>query len=328
MTCRERTVIRVSLVGRQSAEALRAACRWEVLAVFRRSFYCRSRRGPLVCFGLMTLGPGPLNALCQVAAPIDWELADLLPGTAAACDGSVFCLAEHFVFSLAGARLWRPEVLGVIREPAAMFESLAVLAQETRRRPVRGGLQALIPFFAANGASFAWEAGETNPLLHMALPSIASLAHWLETSLRRPGAAIPVPISALDCLIGLGPGLTPSGDDFLGGMLVALHNLGATDLAGRLATAVLQRAEHRTNEISRAHLAAAAAGEGLNPVHAGLASLCALGDSGTNQCLSAIEAMGHTSGWDALAGVSLVVAMFARARLGGGCAHQPLSNRR
>lgn len=307
-------VLRIKLLGRPAAAALRSESQWEVRAVFRRSFYCRSRGGSFVCVGPMSLGGGPLNVLFQKPEAIDWEATPLPTGSTAISDGVLFRVAEQFTFSLVGAEMWRPVMPATPWQPAITIQSLAVLAREARARPARGGLQPLIPILAETVEAFAWAGCEANPLVRMALPGIVSLADWLETSVTCPRELIPIPIVAFEVLIGLGPGLTPSGDDFLGGVLVGLRHLGAPDLASRLSTAVLSRAEQRTNEISRAHLAAAAGGEGLAPLHTMLSSLCTPGASDMGECLSLIDAIGHTSGWDALAGVVLAAAVMARIR--------------
>jgi hypothetical protein len=265
-----------------------------------------------VCFGPKSLGSGPLNALYQMSEPIDWEAARLTTNSTALCDGVVFRVGERFTFSLAGAETWCPAMLATPWQPAIMIRNLAMLAREAATRPARGGLQPLIPILAETVEGFAWTGCDASPLVRVALPGIASLADWLETSLACPKEPVPVPIPAFEVLIGLGPGLTPSGDDFLGGVLVGLRQLGAPDLASRLATAVLSRAEQRTHEISRAHLAAAAGGEGLAPLHLMLSSLCTPGAFDIGECLSLIDAIGHTSGWDALAGVALAAAIMAR----------------
>jgi hypothetical protein len=113
-------------------------------------------------------------------------------------------------------------------------------------------------------------------------------------------------------LLGLGPGLTPSGDDLIGGALVALHALGYPELADRLAVALLPAARERTNAISLAHLAAAADGEGSAALHEALGALSAPGTPGLGERLRAVDAIGHSSGWDALAGATLVAAVVAR----------------
>jgi hypothetical protein len=66
---------------------------------------------------------------------------------------------------------------------------------------------------------------------------------------------------AVRALVGLGPGLTPAGDDWLAGWLLAQHL--APDLTGlrNLSGLVCKMAADRTTTLSRALLACAAAGE-------------------------------------------------------------------
>src|SRR5262249_42586767 len=63
-------------------------------------------------------------------------------------------------------------------------------------------------------------------------------------------------------LLGLGPGLTPSGDDVLCGVLVALHALGEPRAAGKLGDAIAAETRRATTPLSGAFLAAAAQGMG------------------------------------------------------------------
>ncbi len=102
-----------------------------------------------------------------------------------------------------------------------------------------------------------------------------------------------------DALIGLGPGLTPAGDDFVGGAMIALRacgkNAGDGALADRIAAWALPLARTNTNRISRAHLECAAVGEGHQALHDYLAS-------GSERDLALLRRIGHTSGIDAAAG--------------------------
>ncbi len=306
--------IPIARLGRAAAAMLRAESRWKVRAVFRRSFYCRSDGGAFVCFGPLALGSGPLNVLYRRPEPIDWEVAGLKAETSAVCDGTAFRVAECFTLPLAGAEIWRPAGPPAPWRPAALLARLAELAREVCDWPARGGLQALVPMLVGEVPASASGVHGASPLIRMAMEAIEALREYLERRLASSVASIPVPTPALDTLLGLGPGLTPSGDDFLGGALIALHHLGAGDVARSLAAEALPRAEQRTNEISRAHLAAAAGGEGLAPLHAVLSSLCASKETRLGPCLSGVDTIGHTSGWDALAGVTFAAAILARTR--------------
>jgi hypothetical protein len=66
----------------------------------------------------------------------------------------------------------------------------------------------------------------------------------------------------VDALVGLGPGLTPAGDDVLAGALVALAAAGDHDRRRRLAAAVRRR-RHRTTAVSGAFLDRAAGGHAI-----------------------------------------------------------------
>ena len=130
--------------------------------------------------------------------------------------------------------------------------------------------------------------GSHNALSVHAQPALEALERWLR------GNALEAEAQGL---IGLGPGLTPSGDDYLGGMLVALHALGR-EAQARALWRWLQPRLSRTSAISGAHLAAAAAGEAHETLH------LALGDAFLVKDLSRV---GHCSGWDALAGALAVL---------------------
>ncbi len=121
-------------------------------------------------------------------------------------------------------------------------------------------------------------------------PARAFLA-WLRNEGRSP-----------DELIGLGPGLTPAGDDFVGGAMIALRAFGRAGPAGRIAAWALPLAKDRTNRISRAHLECAAQGEGHEALHD---LLCTF----DRKHLERLARIGHSSGMDAAAGALLALSV-------------------
>jgi hypothetical protein len=299
-------------MGGRAAAALRTGSAWRVLAVFRRSFYCRDERGALICVGPPSLGAGPLNLLGDLPDGLCWDAGLLSSGEAATSDGRVLWAAERWSFRFAQAAVWRPGRPGEPIDRMVLSTGLARLAQEGGGWPGRGGLQPLVPWLA-QGSDLppgAW--AERSPLIRMALPGATRLRRWLEEGVADPRRSPAPSLAGAEGLLGLGPGLTPSGDDLIGGALVALHALGHPELAGRLAAALLPAARERTNAISLAHLEAAADGEGSATLHETLATLSAPGSPGLGERLRAVDAIGHSSGWDALAGATLVAAVVAR----------------
>jgi hypothetical protein len=105
-------------------------------------------------------------------------------------------------------------------------------------------------------------------------------------------------------LLGLGPGLTPSGDDFVGGALFARRVLvGMTPAWAAAATRLVADAATLTHPISARLLGDLAAGEGWAPLHELAAALAAEDVERAITTARAVTLLGHTSGWDLLAGL-------------------------
>jgi hypothetical protein len=105
-------------------------------------------------------------------------------------------------------------------------------------------------------------------------------------------------VAGVTQLAGLGPGLTPAGDDFLVGLIVALQLEAANPHRPLIAAAAAPPEAHpaRTTWLSAAYLRAAARGECAGVWHAFLT------DPTSETALRALLATGHTSGADGLAG--------------------------
>ena len=112
--------------------------------------------------------------------------------------------------------------------------------------------------------------------------------------------------SDVGALVGLGPGLTPSGDDFLGGMMVGLYAVCEDGLAQDLSRIINDCNGNAANIVSWAHLGAAAGGLAAEGILR-LACVVISGGKIDDEILAAIDGIGHTSGWDVVAG--LVVAL-------------------
>jgi hypothetical protein len=139
--------------------------------------------------------------------------------------------------------------------------------------------------------------GMHNGLSVHAQPALEALDRWLA------GNALGADVAQL---IGLGPGLTPSGDDYLGGVLIALRWVGRPQQADSLWRWLEPRLAGATSAISAAHLAAAAGGEAHEALHQVLEDLAAWQAPDLLPGLARLDAVGHTSGWDALAGAVAV----------------------
>jgi hypothetical protein len=110
-------------------------------------------------------------------------------------------------------------------------------------------------------------------------------------------------------LLGLGTGLTPSGDDFLGGFLFARHWFACAfpdrfDINTQSIDALLDEAQRRTHPISLALLLDLAGGHGPEPAHTLMQRLLQADTvSRLTPASSALAGIGASTGWDLLAGV-------------------------
>jgi hypothetical protein len=141
--------------------------------------------------------------------------------------------------------------------------------------------------------------------LRFPLTSATNAAEALARACARNDA--PAAAQAAVSLLGLGPGLTPSGDDFVGGAFfarVALAQLGAVDASAwsRAAATVRAAAREATTPISATLLGDLLDGAGWSTLHE---LVCALVVNDTARAFSAaarLTRLGHSSGWDLLAG--------------------------
>lgn len=133
------------------------------------------------------------------------------------------------------------------------------------------------------------------PLLLTAAPLVARVC--------RTAARQALDEGALAGLVGLGPGLTPSGDDFLIGLAATL-----TAIRHPLAPFLVHLEPHfarRTTDVSAAFLAHAARGEYSELLHDALSALLNASGSGGAEAaaLGRLLSFGSSSGADTLMGV-------------------------
>ena len=296
---RAATAPTVDRIGPRAARVLASGMRGRVLAVFRRSFYLTDTDDRLVCIGHGAIGAGPLNALCPDGGSFARLISHVDDGAAAAVEGTFLHIDGAPELSLTGGHPWCPRAWLRDPSPKTLRHGLKAASAMAEALAPEDGLGAVTIRCLAPGSA----AGllPATPLGRCATPGLAALAEWLDA-----GADTPVP-DAVFSLVGLGPGLTPSGDDLLGGALIALAALGEHRARRTLGQAVCRAAKARTGTISRAHLDCAADGQGAEALHAVLADIL-LGRTGhMAERMAALGRVGHCSGWDALAGAALVL---------------------
>ena len=161
-----------------------------------------------------------------------------------------------------------------------------------------GGFAQFLPLIFLDAPS----SPTSSPFVNAAMNPIAAIARACRNGdLTRA-------IESSRALIGLGQGLTPSGDDFIGGMLFAVRYLkdsfpGSIDWNQATIDDLLASARDETNAISYTILCDHAAGQSIDALHDLLNTLLIEKKSDELVALAQrVVNLGNTSGWDMLAG--------------------------
>jgi hypothetical protein len=288
--------LRATQIGPVAVRALREATEGTVRAVFDRSYYVTLASGWL-CVGPAKLGAGPLNILCG-----EWPEN----GPHELLEVGDIARVEHSVLSAGRTRVridtaapWHPEPCRAWSR-ASLARGLSTLA---------ASLPAVLPEDGLARLLRDGDEGDT-PTLTAAQAPARHLAQILEAA---ASGRMGIEAQPLTALIGLGPGLTPSGDDYLGGALVALAVTAQVEVRDRIWRVLEPHLRGLTSDISCAHLDAAAQGFGSAALHEVLRAILSGATEAVPAALQPLIAIGHTSGWDALAGAAMALRALARS---------------
>ena len=282
---------------------------WSVLASVSDAIYLESATGEILWIATRS------SALHSRAILLS-DMPTNLPAIGTKCwlDDDCLHVGGKLVIRLNDAELWSPEEMSVdggVNTPEVARGIMAAINRAALQSPPRGLLARTLLCLDPNSARDSLNAIE-QALLLTASRSIQSLCHTSS------GSDLPAALQDAIGLVGLGHGLTPSGDDLLGAFLYTLHSLDSAcrELIGIDAEVVdewLQQARSRTNKISFAILADLAHGDAAAPLCEFL-NAALTGES--LECLvrlvGRVSAIGQSSGWDMLAGVYCACAAVER----------------
>jgi hypothetical protein len=270
--------------------------RGKVLAAFSQAIYLQTEAGEL--FWIATEDAPPHQRCALTSA----HLPESSAGSPFHVEDQRLTIEPGLIFDVAHASLWSAprldpnRVLEFTQLPARTdaFFSRLDLSQAK-------GFGACIPqiLALAQNKSIDPEPAFTDPVLRFAYPLVLDMARaCLDRQLLRID-------KNADALIGLGAGLTPSGDDFLGGLLFAMTSLQAAypdvNLNHNLP---IEAYRPRTHVISFTLLRDLASGQAIAPLHHIINGLLS-GESLENiyPVVSHLAQIGHSTGWDMLTGL-------------------------
>jgi len=285
----------IQKIGKAALESISAGHAGTVMAVVTRAAYLLDDRDELLW---LTAAPGPMHRRClQVSSSIP----RLTVGTS-------YQVHDHCLATSSGEKLDFNRSM-VWESPAIPLEKVVAAAKLSelvdsvygrlleQHEPAGWGRWITT---VRTGGRLQDNGQETRPA---SLPGPAAESILLACRSHDP---LVIPRHAAE-LIGRGEGLTPSGDDFLGGLLFCLHLLRTVypmvlDTSWNYST-FIQQCKPRTNLISYTFLKDHAEGHALEPLHRFANAL--LQSQPLNYILPFAEDLiqvGHSTGWDLLTG--------------------------
>ncbi|MCE7860617.1 MAG: DUF2877 domain-containing protein [Chloroflexi bacterium CFX2] len=267
----------------------------KVLAVFSKAIYLLTEADELFW---ITAGDALMHRRCaQVSQP----LPKLLAGSLFHVQNHHLMVAPDFLFEIADPPLWAAPRMNQVLEIAALSTSVHSFFSQLDASQAKG-FGHFIPQI------LSLTKNESTKLVSASTDSILQFCHLLVFDVvracleKQPSRITPI----ADKLIGLGAGLTPSGDDFLGGLSFAIQHLKdaypALDFTNSRIS--IESYRSRTHPISFALLKDHASGHAVEPLHHILNGILG-GHSFESMSPSVMRLLriGHSTGWDLLTGL-------------------------
>ncbi len=305
---------RAQQIGQRAASLLALpGCSGEVLAVVSGAVYLSAPEEEILW---LAQEGAPMHRRCIT---VSFRPEDVREGLKFTSQGGHLCIADALLVDLGRAAPWEPLPLLPGQRPllalGALERQLQAILGLVCLLLARGLWQALEPVFCSGSEdvedSVRGPASPDAVWLDRALPALQRVVRACRA--RDPAGALEAGLK----LVGLGPGLTPSGDDYLGGLLFTAYHLQDTYpqefcWGKELIRDFLNRARPRTNRLSYTILADLANGHGPEPLHELINSLLRGGPiSHSLEDVQRLTGIGHSSGWDMLAGVMTAMALTA-----------------
>lgn len=326
----------VESCGVTADRLLRQTITFKVLAVFQRSVYLQACVAAQAATDKTSHNnSGHNNSRSDIICVIDASLGN----------GPLHCCVPDFTTITCsdlkvGARLFNDRESGELRldTHTTLQYRHRVVIESASRLPVFEGLNGTLPAIESClpvlqaglnfpetvpsgnslwGATLHWITNDyggesttqslqpTTTGWYAALDACAEDIHHLRISPHRSHQ-----FNGLIAMLGRGDGLTPSGDDFVCGVMASFYLINGDWRMQQLQSVLLSAMCSRTHPISAAHLFEACEGQAND---SSLAVISALLDvllakpSGTNRLTQACDSMGASSGWDFLAGLVMTL---------------------
>ncbi|TGE31510.1 DUF2877 domain-containing protein [Desulfosporosinus sp. Sb-LF] len=296
----------------------------KVHTVFRRVINIVWPDGNLSSISRVDVSNGPANIVTSLPVTSDFTHYGIEPGTLVRLDSDLTMLnIGSLSVSLKNATLWESPIAH-FGAPLPLSQIKANLVEVGRwvnlTNSTSSGLTKLFPHLESLRSGTYLPPSNTDPVTFLAGQAINSLLPALRTADR---TSIKESASSL---IGLGPGLTPSGDDYLAGLLLSLAAAAKllpesfTLAQNELSNTVIGLAPGLTNDLSYQMLLFAARETGSELMENMVVALFCATQTKSSLIQAAVDlsAVGASSGFDQLLGIMSGASLYSGCVLGTG----------
>jgi len=297
----------LGLVGQVVRSLCHAGASGTVIMRFERCAYLQFNK-QLVCIGLHELGASTISA--NFDHTVREIPQSLTIGASVQLSTEHLMVDERYFFDLFGAAQYVSGMQGDVlhfRMPVTQYGLLKKLSIPS------SGLAPLLRYFTsplavAGSVNTIESTNFESELLDFTLPAIVQLANQIGINCASKDAGNKRSMfdpGVFKKLLGAGPGLTPSGDDFLCGVFVALRLFNCTEVAESLWASIQSDVMQSTTPVSAVMLEQSVLGESGERLEAVVEAYYDYPQTCANDFQKLVDLVGETSGWDWLTGFVL-----------------------
>lgn len=192
-------------------------------SIFQRVINITVSENRLISIVGQEVGQGPLNILLNIPIKLNLTTIGVKIGDIVTRIGGLIIIGENLIkISISDVKLWKPNIdyQDNLQPLESILSNIDVLKDVTLTSGPLNGLGELIFFSQIDGFNVS-KTTKLGPVAFFASPYIVSLLKAIKS---RCSQDI---IKSTKNIVGLGPGLTPAGDDMLIGLMISMFYISA-----------------------------------------------------------------------------------------------------
>jgi hypothetical protein len=293
----------------------------EIHSVFQRALNIRTSGGQLISVLSSSGLPGPNTVVTELPPGLNFIVMGLRSGMPVRMDRveadlghGALCVRIHL------APKWWPRLVSGAEhlDMNRLGHNISTLLKTLPREKIKEGLGRFI-FYVSEMVAGRWRAVESLGLNRLERQALLGIRDLIRGTLERDEERLGMGFRKL---IGLGTGMTPSGDDllcgFIGTLSVISRRVGGPDVEDLLEIFKyhLRAMKDKTTFVSGNLLSYASGGRVSSPILSVIRTLLFGRDSAARSAVDNLLQLGYSSGSDVLLGLLLALSVAPRMRAG------------